>query len=167
MSQLQFVGTKVPSDWIQKLKQLTEETGETQSAIVRDAIGVALGVTQETKVNPLRLELDELKLRVQALEESTRLSTVNPPIAVSTKTTPSPPTSEAMTIGELFVALKHLEYPHSQKTLSKHLSKAIESQQLPDDLIKFGVVANWEIKRSGSRYSNQLRWLAIVLPECL
>ena len=77
MSKLEFVGTKIPSEWIQKLKQLTEETGKTQSAIVRDAIAAAIGVNQETKVNPLRSELDDLKARVTVLEEITRLSTVN------------------------------------------------------------------------------------------
>ena len=77
MSKLEFVGTKIPSEWIQKLKQLTEETGKTQSAIVRDAIAAAIGVNQLIEVNPLRSELDDLKARVTALEEITRLSTVN------------------------------------------------------------------------------------------
>jgi predicted DNA-binding protein len=171
MSQLEFVGTKVPSEWIQKLKQLTEETGKTQSAIVHEAIAAAIGVNDVNPVNPLREELDDLKARVQALEELTQLSMVNRLTKVNlvnqittnaTKSsTPTPPIAGAMTIGQLHRALQSLGYPSTQKTLGKHLRKAIKIQQLPDDLIGFGVVAHWEIRRSANRFSNQVKWLSI------
>ncbi len=159
MSQLQFVGTKIPSEWIHKLKQLTEETGKTPSAIVRDAIAAAIGVNQETKVNPLREELDDLKTRVQALEQLTRLSEVNQAKPIATKTKPtSPPTQpvdEAMRTGELFLALQQKGDTRSSSSLLKALNKAIVSGVVPDELARFWVIGDFELKKSSNPLSGK------------
>ena len=153
MSQLEFVGTKVPSEWIPKLKRLTEETGKTQSAIVRDAIAAALGVNVVNPVNPLREELDDLKARVQALEELTQLSMVNqkqetevnrvkpiaptspdappnttpPPIAVTKKAPDAPP-----------IAPKSKTSTPKSKTSTPPIAVVIKPTSSPSKLMRSG-----------------------------
>ena len=134
MSQLEFVGTKVPSEWIPKLKRLTEETGKTQSAIVRDAIAAALGVNPVNPVNPLREELDGLKARVQALEELTQLSMVNQkqetevnrvkPIAAvaEPKPVPPPPNGKPLADGGQWLSTSEA-YERARKRGCKHDKK--------------------------------------------
>ena len=169
MSKLEFVGTKIPSEWIQKLKQLTKETGETQSSFVRDAIAAAIGVNQKTKVNPLRDELDDLKARVQALEQLTRLTpVVSSPIAVAksparptSSIKPSTPCTGALTTGELFAALEGKGYARSLGTLRRALRGAIDVGMLPDDLAALGVTADFETRRSANPKDNSVRWLSL------
>ena len=169
MSKLEFVGTKIPSEWIQKLKQLTKETGETQSSFVRDAIAAAIGVNQKTKVNPLRDELDDLKARVQALEQLTRLTpVVSSPIAVAksparptSSIKPSTPCTGALTTGELFAALEGKGYARSLGTLRRALRGAIDVGMLPDDLSARGVTADFETRRSANPKDNSVRWLLL------
>jgi predicted DNA-binding protein len=160
VSKLEFVGTKIPSEWVQKLKQLTKKTGKTQSAIVRDAIAAAIGVNQETEVNSLREELGDLKTRVQALEQLTRLSKVNQTKPIATKTKPtSPPLDGAMRTGELFLALQQKGYTRSSSSLLKALNKAIASGVVPDELARFGVICDFELKKLSNPLSGKVRWL--------
>ena len=173
MSKLEFVGTKIPSEWIQKLKQLTKETGETQSSFVRDAIAAAIGVNQKTKVNPLRDELDDLKARVQALEQLTRLTpVVSSPIAVAksparptSSIKPSTPCTGALTTGEILPLLQGRGYPKGIAMLRRSLRRAIELGQLPDDLAAMGIRADFETRRSGNPKDNSLRWLFVDHPS--
>lgn len=87
------------------------------------------------------------------------------PIAVAKsstpKTTPPTPTDGLMTVSELHHALTSLGYSKKKGTFGKILNKAIDSQQLPADLLALGVVCRWDIKRSGNPNNNRLRWLSL------
>ena len=82
MSKLEFVGTKIPPEWIKRLEELSEETKKTRGVILREAIGQYLGLDSDNpdnkKTDPLRSEIEDLKARVTALEGETTLSNSYP-----------------------------------------------------------------------------------------
>lgn len=211
MQRLKLAASKIPIELMERLNRLTELTGLTQSAAIRQAIEQYLdnaeltglsGLTAiegnltpshiVTTANPVNSRLTAIEARLTAIESRSVMTTVEPiavatksnttpkskpaptspaptPIAVTKKspTSPAPtsPTSQpiagALTVGELSKALESLGYLHSQKNLSRQINKAIATQKLPDDLIRLGVVADWETRAKANRYSNQVRWLRL------
>ena len=182
MSKLEFVGTKIPPEWIKRLEELSEETKKTRGVILREAIGQYLGLDSDNpdnkRIDPLRSEIEALKARVTALEGKTPLSDSylagekitqlamdNPISEVKTLERPtraiksSTPPTGALTTGELFEALKGKGYSKSLETLGRHLRKARVSEKLPDDLIALGVRADFEAKRSANKKDSGVRWL--------
>ena len=168
MSKLEFVGTKIPPEWVERLEELSKETGKTRGVILRAAIGQYLGLDSENpdnkKVDPLRSEIEDLKARMTALEDLPRLTTAYPVSAVKPSTRPAK-TREAsigaLTTGELFVALERKSYARSLVTLRRALARAIELGMLPDDLAAMGVRADFETRRSANPKNNAIRWLFV------
>ena len=75
-------------------------------------------------------------------------------------------TPNMLTTGELFTYLSEpgRGYPKKIRMLRVDLAKAAQVRQLPDDLIKLGVRANWDIKKKGKPKAPNLRWLWIERP---
>jgi hypothetical protein len=195
MQRLKLAASKIPIELMERLNRLTELTGLTQSAAIRQAIELYLdnaeltGLTViegnltpsqlVTTANPVNSRLTDIEARLTALESRSVMTTVKPIAAVAeskskstpkskpknkpapTSPAPTSPIAGAMTIGELSKALESLGYLHSQKNLSRQINKAIATQKLPDDLIRLGVVADWETRAKANRYSNQVRWLRV------
>ena len=67
MSKLEFVGTKIPPEWIKRLEELSEETKKTRGVILREAIGQYLDLDSDNpdnkRTDPLRSEIEDLKAR--------------------------------------------------------------------------------------------------------
>ena len=169
MDKLKLVATKISPDWFERLETLIAETGLTQSAILRDAIGQYLGIDKVNLVNPvneLRSEIEDLKARMTAIEGLTQLMKAYP-VEVRPSERSSWPTKTrelstgALTTGELFVALEGKGYPRAIGTLRRALKAAIDVGQLPDDLSGLGVTADFELRRSANPKDNSLRWLWI------
>jgi predicted DNA-binding protein len=187
MQRLKLAASKIPIELMERLNRLTELTGLTQSAAIRQAIefyldnaeltGLAGLTAIEGNLTPSQLvttdnsvnsRLTDVEARLAALESAAVTNSPNTkPKSNTKKASPSPtspaptsPIAGAMTIGELFKVLEPLGYL-SLKTLSRHLNKAIATQKLPDDLIRLGVVADWETRAKANRYSNQVRWLRL------
>ena len=174
MDKLKLVATKISPDWFERLETLIAETGLTQSAILRDAIGQYLGIDKVNLVSPvneLRSEIEDLKARMTAIEGLTQLDNVNPVKTVKLSPRPtssikvSPPSTGALTTGELFAALEGKGYARSLGTLRRALRGAIDVGMLPDDLIGLGVTADFETRRSASPKDNSTRWLFLDRPS--
>ena len=171
MSKLEFVGTKIPPEWVERLEELSKETGKTRGVILRAAIGQYLGLDSDNpdnkKTDPLRSEVEDLKARVTALEGKTPLSNRYPVSEVRPSERSSWPTKTreastgALTTGELFAALEGKGYARSLGTLRRALKAAIELGQLPDDLSALGLTADFELRRSANPKDNSVRWLSL------
>ena len=177
---MKLVATKISPDWFERLEALTEETGLTQSAILREAIGQYLGIEKVNLVSPvneLRSEIEDLKARVTVLEGKTALSNSCPVSKEITQLVmdnpvsevkPSPrPTSSvksstsptgALLTGQLHNALELRGYSKKRRTLENALQKAQKLGALSEDLVALGVRADFEARAADPRNS-ALRWL--------
>jgi predicted transcriptional regulator len=129
------------------------------------------------RVDAVDARLTDFEARLELLESRSVMTTVEPIAVVPKKpkstspknksnTTPKPhqtpsPIAGAMTVGELHSKIYPSQYTLSLTTLSKDLNKARGTEQLPDDLIALGVVADWQTRASTSNFNNQCRWLRL------
>ena len=101
----QLVSTKIPPDWVDHLDKLVVAKNLSRSALVKVAIGRYLGLSE---VDPaivtvdLRSELDDIRSRLDALERSTKPSTisstnVSTPSSTDVSTKPIAPKSKTST----------------------------------------------------------------------
>ena len=174
MSAMKFVGTKIPPEWLERLEEITKKTALTQGVILREAIGQYLGIENVISITPvieLRSEIEAIKVRVTVLEGKTPLSNSYPVSALKPSPRPtssiklSPPSTGALTTGELFAALEGKGYPRAIGTLRRALKAAIDIGMLPDDLSNLGVTADFEVRRSASPKDNSTRWLFLDHPS--
>lgn len=61
---LKQIGARIPAEWVEKLKQLCEATGKSQTQIVYEAVGKYLGEDVGTVDN----ELKDLRVRMEVVE---------------------------------------------------------------------------------------------------
>ena len=170
MQRLKLAASKIPIELMERLTRFTESTGLTQSAAIRQAIELFLdkhestGFTELTAiegsltpsqllptVDAVNSRLTEIEARLERLESQSVTHTVKPTVK---------PIAGAMTVGGLFTALKP-DYPHSQVTLAKHVNGSRATEKLPDDLMRLGVVADWQTRAAASNFNNQCRWLML------
>ena len=168
MSKLEFVGTKIPPEWIKRLEELSEETKKTRGVILREAIGQYLGLDSDNpdnkRIDPLRSEIEDLKARVTALERKTTLSNSYPvgkeitQLVMDNSVDEVSPSKRALLTGQLHKALELRGYTKKRRTLENSLQKAQKLGSLPDDLAALGVRADFEARAADPRNS-ALRWL--------
>lgn len=58
------IGARIPAEWVEKLNQLSEATGKSQTQIVYEAVGKYLGEDVDTVDNELR----DLRVRMEVVE---------------------------------------------------------------------------------------------------
>lgn len=64
------VGVRLPTDWIEQLKSLSDETGLSQTDLLLEAIGVYLGKDVSgvcDRIQHLERDVDQLKKRLSNL----------------------------------------------------------------------------------------------------
>ena len=183
----QLVSAKIPPNWVDHLDKLVVTKNLSRSALVKVAIGQYLGLSE---VDPalvtvdLRSELGDIRARLEALERSTKPSTISstnvstpsstnvstPSIAPKpTASTPKPTAStppiavvtKLMRSGELLIALQARGYTRSAASLLRDLNESIAMKAPNEELAPFGVKFDFEAKRSANPRSSNLRWLWI------
>ena len=168
MSKLEFVGTKIPPEWIKRLEELSEETRKTRGVILREAIGQYLGLDSDNpdnkRIDPLRSEIEDLKARVTALEGKTPLSSSYPvgkeitQLVMDNPVSEVSPSKQALLTGQLHKALESRGYSKKRRTLENSLQKAQKVGALPEELAALGVRADFKARAADPRNS-ALRWL--------
>lgn len=58
------IGTRIPAEWLEKLKQICEATGKSQTQIIYEAVGKYLG----EEVDTFDHELRDLTVRMEVVE---------------------------------------------------------------------------------------------------
>lgn len=64
-----MVGAKVPFSWKNQIKRITQETGKSESDIVREALGQYLGHTDPDSVESLMKRVANLERQMKKLAQ--------------------------------------------------------------------------------------------------
>ena len=186
MSQLKLAASKIPIGLFEKLTQVTELTGLTQSAVVRKAIEYYLSNAEITKItaltpsevkpselvataNLVNSRLTEIEARLTVIENRSVMPMVNPIAAggaepnTTPNTTPNTESIQGDRIGtkEAFEILQSKGYGRSRATFERRLKESKDCGELPQDLIALGLCADFKLARSKNPKDAFDRWLWI------
>ena len=179
MQRLKLAASKIPIELMDRLNRLTELTGLTQSAAIRQAIEYYLDNAELTglagltaikgnltpsqlvpKDNPFISRLTAIEARLELLESRSPSKTAKPIAAAVASPKPKrEPSTGLMGTTEAWEQLTAIGYSKALPTLRRHLATAIGSGQLPTDLVALGLVADFEVRRSANPKDNSVRWL--------
>ena len=180
MSQLKLAASKIPIGLFEKLTQVTELTGLTQSAVVRKAIEYYLSNAEITKItaltpsevkpselvataNLVNSRLTEIEARLTVIESRSAEPNTTPPTASTPPTATVQPAATSDRIGtkEAFSILQSLGYRRSLSTFERRLKESISCGELPPDLVELGLNADFALARSKNPKDAFDRWLWI------
>lgn len=128
-------------------------------------------VEMVNKVNKINDRLTAIETRLTAIESAAVVTTPSPKSKSTPKSNTTPkskkaPTSPApivitdrLTMKEAFKELGRRGYILGRESLRRVLEPAIVSGIMPDELSALGLSADFELRRSVSRFASNTRWL--------
>jgi hypothetical protein len=187
MANLKLASTKIPIGLVDRLNRYTESTGVNQSAAIRRAIELFLDSVESTKsteltdiegssrpsqlvarVNAVDDRLTAFEARLTAIESRSVSTAPSAPPKPKNKPKSKPNTTpsqivavdnDRLTVKEAFKELGNRGYSLGRESLRRALEPAIDSGIMPDELSALGLSADFELRRSVSRFASNTRWL--------
>lgn len=72
---------------------------------------------------------------------------------------PTSSTGQLLTTGEAYEVLKGKGFDKSINTLRRSLADALQSGALPESLARYGLLADFEVRRNANPKDNRVKWL--------